>query len=145
MNHNINKVMRILFLYLVLIFSSCKDSDEVIIKNIIDKSYFGIFDLKKMNEIDKTKENIYNIKVHGSIIQKYVEDVNPESSFSLVRYIYKTEEGISRIYFIVNLTDGVIISKSSNVNDFFKPICLEIFGNDDIGDLEGNNLMHTMQ
>jgi len=139
------KMIWILFIYLFLFFSSCKDSDEVIIKKIIDKSYFGIFDLKKMEEIDKSRENIFNIKVHSSIIQKYVKDVNPENNFEIVRYIYKTGEGVNRIYFIVNLTDRIIVNKSSNVDEFFKPIFIELFGDDITMDLEGNTLMQILQ
>jgi len=48
------------------------------------------------------------------------------------------------MFYLVDLTDEKIVDKSSDYNAFFKPIATKILG-DNLGDMEGNNLMDLMR
>ena len=133
---------RMILLTLTLILTSCA-SKKVKVKEIIDDSYFGIYNLKKMSEIEKLKEDIFSLPVHYTLVEKFA-DVNKESEYEIARYIYKTYDGANRMFYLIDMTNKKMIDKSSDYNDFFKPIATEIIG-ENLGDMEGNNLMELMR
>ena len=128
---------------ILLLFISCLSKEDKL-KDIIDNSDFGVYGLKKMEEIKKLDEKIFSLPVHYSIVKKY-DEITEGNEYEIVRYIYKTYDGAYRIFFIVDYTNKRIIEKSSNANDFFIPIANEILGDQTGSDLEGNNLMDVMR
>ncbi len=132
----------IIILTLALVLISCSSKEDRVTA-IIDNSYYGIHGLKKMNELDKIKEDVLSLPVHYTMLEKYIE-VNKENEYEIVRYIYKTNDGTYRMFYLIDLTEEKIIEKSSDYNTFFKPIATEILG-DNLGDIEGNNLMDLMR
>lgn len=138
----LNKMKQLIIILLTLVLTSCSSKEDKV-KAIIDNSYYGVHGLKKMSEIDKLKDDIFTLPVHYSIVEQYAE-VNKESEYEIVRYIYKTQDGAYRIFYLVDLTAKKVVDKSSDFNDFFKPIATEILG-ENLGDLEGNNLMEVMR
>jgi len=133
---------RIILLTLTLILTSCASKEDKV-KEIIDDSYFGTYNLKKMSEIEKLKEDIFSLPVHYTMVEKFT-DVNKESEYEIARYIYKTYDGANRMFYLIDMTNKKVIDKSSDYNDFFKPIATEILG-ENLGDMEGNNLMELMR
>ena len=127
---------------LTLILTSCASKEDKV-KTIIDDSYFGIYNLKKMSGIGKLKEDIFSLPVHYTLVEKFA-DVNKESEYEIARYIYKTYDGANRMFYLIDMTNKKVIDKSSDYNDFFKPIATEILGKN-LGDMEGNNLMELMR
>lgn len=124
---------------------SCTSKKEKI-KKIIDNSYFGIYGLKEMKEIDKLREDIYSLPVHYTIVQKYNNNIEKGDKYEITRYIYKTYEGVYRIYYLIDLTDKEIVNKSSDFKEFYAPIASDILGNNmDIEMLKGDNLMQLMR
>ncbi len=133
---------KIIFSTLIMVFTSCTSKEDKV-KAIIDESYFGIHNLKKMNEIEKLKEDIFCLPVHYSIVSQFT-DVNKDNEYEIARYIYQTNQGANRMFYLIDMTDNKVIDKSSDFNEFFKPIATEILG-DNLGDIEGNNLMELMR
>ena len=131
----------ILILSVAILLASCA-SEEDRIKSIIDDSYYGIYELNKMSEIEKQDEHVYSLKVHYSRVEKYAP-IDKESDYVMVRYIYKTYEGVYRIFYLIDMTNRKVIDKSSDYNDFFRPVASEILG-DNIWDMEGNNIIDLM-
>lgn len=123
---------------------SCNSKEDKI-KTIIDNSYFGIYNIKKMKEIDKLEEDIFSLPVHYTIVQKYSHKVKKDNEYEITRYIYKTYDGAYRIFFLIDLTNQKIIDKSSGFKEFFAPIARNIFGDKiDINTFKGDNLMELM-
>lgn len=139
--------MKIKFLVVLSIVLVSCTSKEQKVKEIINNTNVGIFNVKKMSEIEKLKEDIYSLPVHYSIVQKYA-DIKENNEFEITRYIYKTSEGANRMFYLIDLTDKKVIDRSNNFNTFYEPIAKEILGNSiniDLIDLEGNNLMELMR
>tara|TARA_Y100000815_G_C13063622_1_gene395355 strand:+ start:43 stop:453 length:411 start_codon:yes stop_codon:yes gene_type:complete len=133
---------RIFLLILTLILTSCASKEDKV-KAIIDNSYFGIYNSRKMSEIEKLKEDIFSLPIHYTIVEKYAT-VNKENKHEIVRYIYKTNDGVYRTFYLIDMTNKKVIEKSSDYNDFFRPILTEILG-ENSGDMEGNTLMELMR
>ena len=133
---------RIILLTIILIITSCSTKEDKI-KEIIDNSYYGIYQIKKMSEIKKLKEDIFSLPVHYTMVEKYTE-IEKNNEYEITRYIYKTEKGANRMFYLIDFTNNKVIDKSSDFNEFFKPIAIEILG-ENIGDMEGNNLMELMR
>ncbi|WP_044403400.1 hypothetical protein [Lacinutrix sp. Hel_I_90] len=132
---------KIIYFIIILLVSACS-SDKEDIKHIIDNSYFGMHKMKKMEDIKKLKENIYSLPVYYSFLEKYVE-AYPDNDYRITRYIYKTEKGAYRMFYLIDVTNKKVLLKSNDVKDFFEPLAIEILG-ERVGDLEGNNLMDIM-
>jgi len=113
------------------------------VKRVIGESYYGTFGIKKMKDIEKLKEDVFSLPVHYSIVEKYVLDVK-ENDYKIVRHIYKDNRGANRIFYLIDITEEMVVDKSSNSNDFFLPIAEEILGKN-LGDIEGNNLLELMR
>lgn len=131
-----------ILLVIIFLFTSCASKEDKV-KEIIDESYFGMHRIKKMKEIEKLKEDIYSLPIHYTIVQKYV-DVNEGNEYEITRYIYKTDKGANRIFYLIDYTNGKVIEKSSDANAFFKPILVETLGRN-IEHMEGDNLMELMR
>lgn len=132
---------RIAFLFIIFVVASCNFKENKI-KNIIGESYYGI-SMTKMNEIDIKKEDIYSLPIHYTVVKKF-NDVNDGNEYEIVRYIFKTDIGAHRMFYLIDFTNKEIVDKSSDYNDFFAPMTKEIFG-ENAPDLEGNNLMELMR
>jgi hypothetical protein len=135
-------IIIIIILTSAFVLISCSSKEDRV-KAIIDNSYYGIHRLVKMSEIDKLKQDFFSLPVHYSMLENYI-DVTNENDYEIVRYIYKTNDGAYRMFYLVDLTDKKILDKSSDYNAFFKPIATKILG-DNLGDMEGNNLMDLMR
>jgi hypothetical protein len=132
-------------IYIILFFTlySCKSKDEKI-KSIIEDSYFGVHALVKMKDLNILNDNLLSLPVHYTMIEEYNE-VNKDGEYEIVRYMYKTESGVFRIFYIVSLNNEMIIYKSSNENEFFIPIIKKIFGDRIDPELYlGNDLIELM-
>ena len=127
---------------IILLITSCATKEDKI-KEIIDNSYYGIYQVKKMSEIKKMKEDIFSLSVHYTMVEKYTE-IEKDNEYEIARYIYKTDKGANRMFYLINTTNKRVIDKSSDFNEFFEPIATEILGGN-IGDMEGNNLMELMR
>lgn len=128
---------KLALLTLILISVSC--SKEAKIKKIIGESYYGIYRMTKMKEIKKLKEDIASFPIHYTVVQKYV-DVESDNDYEVVRYIYKTNKGAHRMFYLINMTQKYIVRKSSDFEDFYAPILRETLG-DNAAYLNGDNLM----
>lgn len=133
----------IIFLILIVTLNSCQSKHNKV-KNIISESYFGMHGLVRMKELNILNDNLFNLPVHYSMIQEFNE-VKEDGEYEIVRYIYKTESGVFRIFYIVSLNDESVIYKSSDENEFFIPIVKKIFGNKINPELYlGNDLISIM-
>lgn len=130
-----NKWICLIFSLTILI--SCESKDDIV-KEVIDNSYFGIYELNKMGDIEKSKEDIFSLAMHYTIVKDYI-DIDNENKYVIVRHIYKTDKGANRIFYLIDITDRILVKKSSDPESFFLPMGKEILG-ENTGDLIGNNL-----
>lgn len=141
-----NRVLLILIIAVSL--ASCK-SDENKIKEIIDESYFGVHHIKKMKDLNIIENDIYNLPTHHSIVTKIlgnkIEKLDQDNDYFVTRHIYKTSKGVFRIFYLVDLTNEVILKKSSDYNDFYLPIVHEILGNKHDDSILGNSKIELMK
>lgn len=132
----------IILLTVILILNSCSSKQNKI-REVIDDSFVGINKVKKMGAIKKLKEDIYSLPVHYTIVEKYA-DVEKDNRYEIVRYIYKTDKGVNRMFYLIDFTNRKVIRKSNDFENFFEPIVSEILG-ENLGDVKGENLMELMR
>jgi len=120
---------------------SVEQKDEV--KSIINDSYYGIHLLRKMSELNIIQDDIFSLPIHYSMLDGYI-DVTPDHKYHITRYIYKTNDGVYRIFFIIDLTDERVVEKNSEYSAFFEPLTKKILG-DNAVNMEGNNTVEIMK
>lgn len=130
-----------IFVLILLFFVSC-NSKENKIKEIINDSYYGL-SMNKLSEIEKIQEDIFSLPVHYTIVQKF-ENVAEGDEYEIVRYIYKTDRGVHRMFYLVDYTKEQVVKKSSDYDDFFAPISKEILGESALN-MKGDNTMELMR
>jgi hypothetical protein len=115
--------MKTLFLPLALLILASCNTTEQNVKTIIDDSYFGTYGLKKMSDINKLDEDIYSLTVHSSIITDFTtSEVKTGNEFKIVRYIFKTDKGVYRMFYLLDISAEVVLEKSNDFDAFFEPI-----------------------
>lgn len=139
-----NLIIKFFLLVCLFAFSFSCDKEDKTIKNIIDNSYYGIYGIKKMKEIEKLDEDIYYLPILYDKLEDYAE-INKNHKYYIARHIYKNYDGVFRIYYIIDYTNEKVIEKSSNPDSFYYPITLEMFGKDHAKALLGDNLFELMR
>jgi hypothetical protein len=133
-------MLRVLFFtFLAICMASC-NSEVRAVKSAIDKTYFGF---TKMDELQKEKEDIYSIPVHPTRLKEYV-DVNVAHEFVMTRYIFTTNGGVYRTFYIIDLTESAVILKDNEFSAFYEPIAKELLGGD-VEWMRGDNTVELMK
>ena len=130
-----NIILPIPFFICSIFFFSCS-SEEDILKGLIKKTNHSFNSTKTIGELAILKDDIYSLSIHSSALIDYFdlhdytlsELIDNKSDFKMVRYIYKTNRKVYRMFYIIDITNEKLIHKSSDFNDFYGPLCKTIFG-----------------
>ena len=132
---------KIILLALILLSTSCTSEEEkndVLVKEIIENSYYGIDLSTKIKDIEKIKEDIFSLPLSGLVInqiypslKKYINidenrKIDDNTQYVLTRHLYKKNDGVYLMFYIKDLTKKQIIKTSNDYDAFFRPILIEI-------------------
>lgn len=132
---------KIILVFLVLVSISCTSEEEkndVLVKEIIENSYYGIDLSTKIKDIEKIKEDIFSLPLSGLVInqiypslKKYINidenrKIDDNTQYVLTRHLYKKNDGVYLMFYIIDLTKKQIIKTSNDYDAFFRPILIEI-------------------
>lgn len=101
------------FTALVLLLS-CK-SEEITIKDIISEGTYKRYSINKIKDAKILKEDISPMVFHYSLLGSSKEN----HTYYLVRYIFKTDDGAYRMFYVIDYTDKVIVDQSRHAEDFY--------------------------
>ena len=140
---------KIILLALILLATSCvskEEKNDALVKEIIENSYYGIDLSTKIKDIQKIKEDLLSLAVHYTHLEKFI-DIDKNSEYKFSRHIYKTNKGVYRMFYIIDLTQKKIIKSSNDYNAFFRPLLIELSGKepDKYLDFSGDRLMQTFR
>jgi hypothetical protein len=135
---------KMIFALLIVFAFGCSEgvTEKEKVKTIIYNSNYGALSLKKIKDLNILKDDLFYFPAHSLMIDGY--NTNDENEYLLARYIFKTDIGVGRMFYLIDFTNNSIIDKSSVSNDFYLPISEKIFGNNSY-DIEGENLMYLMR
>lgn len=149
--HNQKQTVKKTLLLAISIFLFSCNSEESTIKRVIDNSFHSSFSSKRIKELEIIDQDIYSFSVHSTHLDSNVIPdrslINKNAEFKVVRHIYKTNSKVFRMFYIIDISNDKLITKSSNYYDFTYPIGVKIFGKDNVKslDLKGENKLKLMK
>jgi len=132
--------LSIITIVLLLTVPSCAQ-DDVIVKRAIEQSqlFIGV----KMSDVERLDEDLWSVPMHYTLIDDRVQVVEG-NNYEVARYIFKTSTGVSRMFYIVDVTEKTVVAKSSNPDKFYLPLMSELLSLDE-SFLLGDNTIALMR
>ncbi|MGJ8760402.1 MAG: hypothetical protein ACSHXA_07630 [Polaribacter sp.] len=128
-----------IYLLLIIVFISCKSDMDIII-DLVFETKLTPNSNTKLKDLKTIDEDMYILPISPILIKEFHKSVTEQNEYYTVRYLLKTNTGVYRMFYLIDLTKKKILLKSNKFEDFYKPINQKIFSGD-IEYMKGDNLL----